>query len=142
MKLSPNVTDISIIARAVEDAGANALSAINTLLGMAINAETRKPELANVTGGLSGPAIKPVALRLVWEVYKSVSIPIVGMGGIMTATDAVEFFIAGASAVAIGTANFVNPHASIEVVKGIHAYLKEANMKSINELIGSLQVGL
>ena len=140
VKLSPNVTDISIIARAVEDAGANALSAINTLLGMAINAETRKPELANGTGGLSGPAIKPVALRLVWEVYKSVSIPIVGMGGIMTATDAVEFFIAGASAVAIGTANFVNPHASIEVVKGIHTYLKHANMRSMKELVGSLQI--
>ena len=142
VKLSPNVTDITVIARAVEDAGANALSAINTLLGMAINAETRKPELANVTGGLSGPAIKPVALRLVWEVYKSVSIPIVGMGGIMTATDAIEFFIAGASAVAIGTANFVNPHASIEVVKGIHAYLKKANINSVKELVGSLQVGL
>ena len=140
VKLSPNVTDISIIARAVEDAGANALSAINTLLGMAINAETRKPELANVTGGLSGPAIKPVALRLVWEVYKSVSIPIIGMGGIMTATDAIEFFIAGASAVAIGTANFVNPQASIEVVKGIHAYLKHANMRSMKELVGSLQI--
>ena len=140
VKLSPNVTDITVIARAVADAGANALSAINTLLGMAINAETRKPELANVTGGLSGPAIKPVALRLVWEVYKSVSIPIVGMGGIMTGTDAVEFFIAGASAVAVGTANFVNPHVSIEVVKGIHAYLKRTNMKSIKELVGSLEV--
>ena len=123
VKLSPNVTDISIIARAVEDAGANGLSAINTLLGMAINAETRKPELANVTGGLSGPAIKPVALRLVWEVYKSVSIPIIGMGGIMSATDAVEFFIAGASAVAVGTANFVNPHASIEAVSYTHLTL-------------------
>jgi dihydroorotate dehydrogenase (NAD+) catalytic subunit len=130
-----------VIARAVEDAGANALSAINTLLGMAINAETRRPELANVTGGLSGPAIKPVALRLVWEVYKSVSIPIVGMGGIMTATDAVEFFIAGASAVAVGTANFVNPQASMEVVKGIHDYLKQANIKSVKELVGSLKVG-
>ena len=140
VKLSPNVTDITVIARAVEDAGANALAAINTLLGMAINAETRKPELANVTGGLSGPAIKPVALRLVWEVYKNVSIPIVGMGGIMTATDAVEFFIAGASAVAVGTANFVNPNASIEVVKGIPAYLKQANMKSVKELVGSLKV--
>jgi len=140
VKLSPNVTDITLIARAVEDAGANALSAINTLLGMAINAETRKPELANVTGGLSGPAIKPVALRLVWEVYKSVSIPIVGMGGIMTATDAVEFFIAGSSAVAVGTANFVNPQASMEVVKGLHAYLKNTDMVSIKELVGSLQV--
>ncbi len=142
VKLSPNVTDITVIARAVEDAGANALSAINTLLGMAINAETRKPELANVTGGLSGPAIKPVALRLVWEVYKSVSIPIVGMGGIMTATDAVEFFIAGASAVAVGTANFVNPHASMEVVKGIYDYLQKANMKSVKELVGNLKVDL
>ncbi len=140
VKLSPNVTDITLIARAVEDAGANALSAINTLLGMAINAETRKPELANVTGGLSGPAIKPVALRLVWEVYKSVSIPIVGMGGIMTATDAVEFFIAGSSAVAVGTANFVNPQASMEVVKGLHAYLREADIGSIKELVGSLQI--
>ena len=141
VKLSPNVTDITVIARAVEDAGANALSAINTLLGMAINAKTRKPELANVTGGLSGPAIKPVALRLVWEVYKNVSIPIVGMGGIMTATDAVEFFIAGASAVAVGTANFVNPQASMEVVKGIPTYLKKANIRSIKELVGSLKVG-
>ena len=141
VKLSPNVTDITEIARAVEDAGANALSAINTLLGMAINAETRKPELANVTGGLSGPAIKPVALRLVWEVYKSVSIPIVGMGGIMTATDAVEFFIAGASAVAVGTANFVNPHASIEIAKGIDTYLKKANIRSVKELVGSLKIG-
>ena len=140
VKLSPNVTDITVIARAVEDAGADALSAINTLLGMAINAEARTPELANVTGGLSGPAIKPVALRLVWEVYKSVSIPIVGMGGIMTATDAVEFFIAGASAVAIGTANFVNPNASMEVVKGIEAYLKTSGMESIKELVGSLKV--
>ena len=140
VKLSPNVTDITVIARAVADAGADALSAINTLIGMAINAETRRPELANVTGGLSGPAIKPVALRLVWEVYKSVSIPIVGMGGIMTATDAIEFFIAGASAVAVGTANFVNPQASIEVVKGIHAYLQEADMRSVKELIGSLRV--
>ena len=140
VKLSPNVTDITVIARAIEDAGADALSAINTLLGMAINAETRKPELANITGGLSGPAIKPVALRLVWEVYKSVSIPIVGMGGIMNATDALEFFIAGASAVAIGTANFVNPKASLEVIEGLHAYLEKMDMKSINELVGSLDV--
>lgn len=140
VKLSPNVTDISVIARAIEEAGADALSAINTLLGMAINAKTRKPELANVTGGLSGPAIKPVALRLVWEVYKSVSIPIVGMGGIMTGTDAVEFFIAGASAIATGTANFVNPKASLDVVEGILSYLENANMQSIKELIGSLKV--
>ena len=140
VKLSPNVTDITVIARAIEDAGADALSAINTLLGMAINAETRTPELANITGGLSGPSIKPVALRLVWEVYKSVSIPIVGMGGIMNTTDALEFFIAGASAVAIGTANFVNPKASLEVIEGLCSYLEKTDMKSINELVGSLNV--
>ncbi|RKU30737.1 dihydroorotate dehydrogenase [Candidatus Poribacteria bacterium] len=140
VKLSPNVTDITIIARAVEDAGADALSAINTLLGMAINAKTQKPEIANVTGGLSGPAIKPVALRLVWEVYKSVSLPIVGMGGIMNSTDAVEFFIAGASAVAVGTANFINPQASIEVAAGIGDYLKQMEITSIKELVGSLKV--
>lgn len=140
VKLSPNVTDITVIARAIEDAGADALSAINTLLGMAINVETRTPELANITGGLSGPAIKPVALRLVWEVYKSVSIPIVGMGGIMNGTDALEFFIAGASAVAIGTAHFVNPNAALEVIDGIHAYLEKTDMKSIDELVGSLDV--
>lgn len=140
VKLSPNVTDITVIARAIEDAGADALSAINTLLGMAINAETRKPELANITGGLSGPAIKPIALRLVWEVYKSVSIPIVGMGGIMNATDALEFVIAGASAVAIGTANFVNPKASLEVIGGIQAYLEKTDLESIEVLVGSLDV--
>ena len=140
VKLSPNVTDITVIARAIEDAGADALSAINTLLGMAINVETRAPELANITGGLSGPAIKPVALRLVWEVYKSVSIPIVGMGGIINSTDALEFFIAGASAVAIGTANFVNPKASLEVIEGLCSYLEKTDIKSINELVGSLNV--
>ena len=140
VKLSPNVTDITVIARAVEDGGADALSAINTLLGMAINAKTREPEIANVTGGLSGPAIKPVALRLVWEVYKSVSLPIVGMGGIMNGTDAVEFFIAGASAIAVGTANFINPQASIEVVDGIGDYLEKMEMTSVKELVGSLRV--
>ena len=140
VKLSPNVTDITVIARAVEDGGADALSAINTLLGMAINAKTREPEIANVTGGLSGPAIKPIALRLVWEVYKSVSLPIVGMGGIMNGTDAVEFFIAGASAVAVGTANFINPQASLEVVDGIGNYLEKMEMTSVKELVGSLRV--
>ncbi len=140
VKLSPNVTDITVIARAVEDGGADALSAINTLLGMAINAKTREPEIANVTGGLSGPAIKPIALRLVWEVYKSVSLPIVGMGGIMNGTDAVEFFIAGASAVAVGTANFINPQVSLEVVDGIGNYLEKMEMTSVKELVGSLRV--
>ena len=140
VKLSPNVTDITVIARAVEDAGADAISAINTLLGMAIDAETRQPVLANVTGGLSGPAIKPVALRMVWEISKSVSIPVIGMGGIINTTDAVEFLIAGASAVAVGTANFVNPNVSMEIVKGIREHLKKSGMLSIKELIGSLRI--
>ena len=126
------------IARAIEDSGADGLSAINTLLGMAIDAETRRPQLANLTGGLSGPAIKPVALRMVWQVYNAVKIPIVGMGGIMTGEDAIEFFIAGASAVAVGTANFVNPHASLDVTDGIRGYLEEHEVDSVKELVGSL----
>ena len=138
VKLSPNVTDIAEIARAIEDAGADGLSVINTLLGMAIDAKTRRPQLANLTGGLSGPAIKPVALRMVWQVYNAVKIPIVGMGGIMTGEDAVEFFIAGASAVAVGTANFVNPRASIDVTDGIREYLEEHGFDSVKELVGSL----
>ncbi len=138
VKLSPNVTDIAEIARAIEDAGADGLSVINTLLGMAIDAKTRRPELANLTGGLSGPAIKPLALRMVWQVYNAVEIPIVGMGGIMTGEDAVEFFIAGASAVAVGTANFVNPRASIDVTDGIREYLEEHGFDSVKELVGSL----
>ena len=138
VKLSPNVTDIAGIARAIEDAGADGLSVINTLLGMAIDAETRRPQLANLTGGLSGPAIKPVALRMVWQVYNAVKIPIVGMGGIMTGEDAVEFFIAGASAVAVGTANFVNPRASLDVTDGIREYLERQEFESIKELVGSL----
>ena len=138
VKLSPNVTDIAEIARAIEDAGADGLSVINTLLGMAIDAKTRRPQLANLTGGLSGPAIKPIALRMVWQVYNAVKIPIVGMGGIMTGEDAVEFFIAGASAVAVGTANFVNPRASLDVADGIREYLESQELESIKELIGSL----
>ena len=138
VKLSPNVTDIAEIARAIEDAGADGLSVINTLLGMAIDAETRRPQLANLTGGLSGPAIKPVALRMVWQVYNAVKIPIVGMGGIMTGEDAVEFFIAGASAVAVGTANFVNPRASLDVTDGIREYLETQGFDSVKELVGSL----
>lgn len=140
VKLSPNVTDITVIARAIEDAGADGLSVINTLLGMAIDVKTRRPKLANVTGGLSGPAIKPVALRMVWQVYNAVKIPIVGMGGIMTGDDAIEFFIAGASAVAVGTANFVNPRASLDVTDGIGDYLERQGFDSIKELVGSLQV--
>ncbi len=138
VKLSPNVTDITEIARSIEDAGADGLSVINTLLGMAIDAETRRPQLANLTGGLSGPAIKPIALRMVWQVYNTVKIPIVGMGGIMTGEDAVEFFIAGASAVAVGTANFVNPRASLDVTDGIREYLERQEFESIKELVGSL----
>ena len=138
VKLSPNVTDIAEIARAIEDAGADGLSVINTLLGMAIDAKTRRPQLANLTGGLSGPAIKPVALRMVWQVYNAVKIPIVGMGGIMTGEDAVEFFIAGASAVAVGTANVVNPRASLDVTDGIREYLEKQGFDSVKELVGSL----
>ena len=139
VKLSPNITDIAEIARAIEDAGADGLSVINTLLGMAIDAETRRPQLANLTGGLSGPAIKPIALRMVWQVYNAVKIPIVGMGGIMTSEDAVEFFIAGASAVAVGTANFVNPRASLDVTDGIREYLERQEFESVKELVGSLE---
>ena len=138
VKLSPNVTDITVIARAIEDAGADGLSVINTLLGMAIDVKTRRPKLANVTGGLSGPAIKPVALRMVWQVHNAVKIPIVGMGGIRTGDDAIEFFIAGASAVAVGTANFVNPRASLDVTNGIRDYVEQQGVDSIKELVGSL----
>ena len=139
VKLSPNITDIAVIARAVEHAGADGLSVINTLLGMAIDVKTRRPKLANVTGGLSGPAIKPVALRMVWEVHDAVKIPIIGMGGIMTGNDAIEFFLAGASAVAVGTANFVNPRSSLDIIDSIRAYLEEQGSASINELVGSLE---
>lgn len=140
VKLSPNVTDITVIARAAEDAGADGLSVINTALGMAIDINTRRPQLANITGGLSGPAIKPIAVRMVWQVYNAVSIPIIGMGGIMTGEDAIEFFIAGASAVAVGTANFVNPRASLDVVDGIEEYLERHSLHSIAELVGSLEI--
>ncbi len=140
VKLSPNVTDITVIARAAEDAGADGLSVINTALGMAIDINTRRPQLANITGGLSGPAIKPIAVRMVWQVYNTVSIPIIGMGGIMTGDDAIEFFIAGASAVAVGTANFVNPRASLDVVDGIEEYLERHRLHSIAELVGSLEI--
>lgn len=140
VKLSPNVTDVTLIARAVEDGGADAVSLINTLLGMAIDIRTRRPRLANVVGGLSGPAIKPVALRMVWQVAKAVRIPVIGIGGIMTAEDAIEFMIAGATAVEVGTANFVNPRASEEIIEGIAAYLALQKVPTIKELIGSLIV--
>lgn len=139
-KLSPNVTDITIMARAVEEAGADAVSLINTLTGMAIDVKTRKPRLANITGGLSGPAIKPVAVRMVWQVANTVNIPIIGIGGIMTAEDALEFIIAGATAVQIGTANFVNPAATMDVIDGLDRYLIENNISDISELIRSLKI--
>ncbi len=140
VKLSPNVTDIGEMARAVEDGGADSVSLINTLIGMAINLKEKRPELANIIGGLSGPAIKPVALRMVYEVSRAVSIPIIGIGGIETAEDALEFMLAGASAVQIGTANFINPRASEEVVEGIEKYVHEENLHSVREVIGGLKL--
>ncbi|MCJ7789906.1 MAG: dihydroorotate dehydrogenase [Candidatus Atribacteria bacterium] len=140
VKLSPNVTDIKVIAVAAEEAGADVLSLINTLVGMAVDVSLRRPKLANISGGLSGPAVKPVALWMVWQVFQSVNIPIIGMGGIMKAQDALEFIIAGARAVSIGTANLVNPKAAIEIIKGIEEYLVENKIKDINELVGSLKI--
>lgn len=140
VKLSPNVTDIVEIARAVEAEGADAVSLINTLMGMAVDAETRKPLLSTVTGGLSGPAVKPVALRMVWQVAQALKVPIVGIGGIMNATDAIEFMLAGASAVEIGTANFVDPTVTMKVIDGINEYLNRHGCKSVKEIIGALEV--
>lgn len=136
IKLSPNVTDIVAIARAAEDEGADAVSLINTLMGMAIDAEHRRRILSIGTGGLSGPAVKPVALRMVWQVAHAVHIPVIGLGGISTATDAVEFLLAGARAVEIGTANFIDPAVSLKVVRGIDKYLERHGFKSVNEIIG------
>ncbi|PHR27714.1 MAG: dihydroorotate dehydrogenase B catalytic subunit [Desulfotalea sp.] len=140
VKLSPNVSDIATIALAVEDAGADSVSLINTLIGMAVDLKTRRPALANIIGGLSGPAIKPVALRMVYEVAKKVSIPIIGVGGIETAEDALEFMLAGATAVQIGTANFVNPRASEDVVDGLAAYVVKEKLSSIRSMIGQLNL--
>lgn len=140
VKLSPNVTDITEIARAAEAAGADSVSLINTLLGMAIDANTRKPILSTVTGGLSGPCVKPIALRMVWQVSKAVNIPVVGLGGIMNTTDAIEFFLAGASAIQIGTANFIDPTITVKVIKGINDYLDANGFKSVTELVGALEI--
>lgn len=140
VKLSPNVTDIVIMAKAAVNGGADALSVINTLLGMAIDIKSRRPLLANITGGLSGPAIKPVALRMVWQVAKAVDIPIIGIGGIMNAQDALEFIIAGASAVQIGTANFIDPDVSTKIIEGIKEYCEKNEIRDIKNLIGSLRV--
>ena len=139
VKLTPNVTDVTLIAKHVEDAGADAVSLINTLLGMAVDARTRRPKLARVVGGLSGPAVNPVALRMVWQVHQAVEMPILGMGGIMTAEDAIEFMLCGATAVALGTANFVNPSAGEQVVRGIERYCADNGVKDVNELVGALE---
>lgn len=140
VKLSPNVTDITEIARAVEGAGADSVSLINTLLGMAIDAERRRPLLSTVTGGMSGAAVKPIALRMVWQVAKAVKIPVVGLGGIMNAQDAVEFLLAGATAVEIGTANFIDPAITVKVVDGINDYLERHHFSSVKDIIGALEV--
>ncbi|MEW6600427.1 MAG: dihydroorotate dehydrogenase [Nitrospirota bacterium] len=139
VKLSPNVTDIGLMARVAEDAGADAVSLINTLTGMAIDIRTRKPRLANIVGGLSGPAVRPVAVRMVWQCYKAVKIPIIGMGGIVSPEDAIEFILAGASAVAVGTGNFVNPKITIDVINGIRTFMKTEGIKSINDIKGAVQ---
>lgn len=138
VKLSPNVTNIAEIAKSVEDCGADSVSLINTLLGMAIDAERRKPLLSTITGGLSGPAVKPIALRMVWQVSKAVKIPIVGLGGIMNATDAIEFFLAGATAIQVGTANFIDPAISEKIVIGIDEYLNRHGFSSVQDIIGGL----
>ncbi len=139
VKLSPNVTDITVIARSVAAAGADAVSLINTLTAMAVDIHTRRPKLANITGGLSGPAIKPIALRMVWQVARAVDLPVIGIGGIMTAEDALEFIIAGASAVQIGTVNFVNPRAGMEIIDGIAAYLAQNGISAVRDLVGTLK---
>jgi dihydroorotate dehydrogenase (NAD+) catalytic subunit len=139
VKLSPNVTDIVEMAKACEAAGADALSVINTLTGMAIDLERRRPVLANITGGLSGPAIKPIALRMVWQVAKAVKIPVIGIGGIMNAVDALEFILAGATAVQVGTASFVNPGAAQEIAAGMEQWLREHRVAAIKDLIGTLE---
>lgn len=141
MKLSPNVTDIAVIAQAVETAGADCISLINTLKGMAIDIEKKAPRLRNVTGGLSGPAIKPIALRMVWEVARRTHLPVIGIGGIMNHRDALEFMVAGARAVQVGTANFVNPAITADIIDGIESWLAAAGVESVTEIIGSLRTG-
>lgn len=140
VKLSPNVTDITEIARAVEAEGADSISMINTLLGMAINAEKRRPVLSTITGGLSGPAVKPIALRMVWQTSQAVKVPIIGMGGIASATDAIEFLLAGASAIEVGTYNFVDPAVTTQIVNGIEDYMLRHGITDIQDLIGALDV--
>ena len=138
-KLSPNVADITLIARRAVDAGADALSLINTITGMAVDVENRRPRIGNITGGLSGPAIRPVAVRMVWQVARAVDVPVVGIGGILTASDALEFLIAGAAAVQVGTANFVNPRATLDIIEGINAYMVRHGFTALRDIIGSLE---
>jgi len=140
-KLSPNVTDVTAFAKAAQDAGCDGLSLINTLLGMAIDVRCRRPRLANCTGGLSGPAIRPVAVRMVWQAARAVTLPIIGMGGIITGEDALEFMLAGARAVAVGTANFVNPRATLEVIEGMAMILHEQGVSDVKDIIGKVNVG-
>ena len=140
LKLSPNVTDIVTIARAVEGEGADAVSLINTLTGMAIDIDSRRPKLANITGGLSGPAIRPVAVRMVWQVAEAIDIPVIGIGGIMNGRDALEFLIAGASAVQVGTANFVNPRATMDIIDELQDFMQNQQITRLRDLIGSLQL--
>ncbi len=141
IKLSPNVTDIVLMARAVEDAGADAVSLINTLIGMAIDVQSRRPRLANIIGGLSGPAIKPVALRMVWQVASAVTIPVIGVGGISSAEDAIEFLLAGATAVEVGTANFYEPSVTEKIIPGLCDYLQQQGEQCVSNIIGTLQTG-
>lgn len=140
VKLSPNVTSVAEMAKIVVDSGADAVSLVNTFLGMAINAETRRPILGSVTGGLSGPAIKPIALRMVWDVYKAVNVPVIGLGGIMNAGDAIEFLLAGATAIQIGTANYIDPSISLKVLEGIEEYMNRHGFGAVTELTGALKV--
>jgi len=140
VKLSPNVTDIALMARVAEDAGADSLSVINTITGMSVDLSTRRPKLANITGGLSGPAIKPVALRMVWQTAQAVKIPVVGVGGIVNAVDALEFMMVGATAVQVGTANFINPNSSMAIIDGIRQWMVDEGLDDIKELIGTLVV--
>lgn len=140
VKLTPNVTDIAAVARAVEKSGADAVSLINTLIGLSVDLTTRGPHLKNITGGLSGPAIKPVALRMVWQVARSVDIPVIGMGGILDAEDALEFMVVGATAVQVGTANFINPRATVEIIDGMEHYLKAHQIKDVRDMIGTFVV--
>jgi dihydroorotate dehydrogenase (NAD+) catalytic subunit len=140
VKLSPNVTDIAEIAKGVEGAGADALSLVNTFLAMAIDANSRKPILSTITGGLSGPAIKPIALRMVWQVFNAVKIPVIGMGGIMNATDAIEFMLAGSAAIQVGTANFIDPQISVKIIEGIELYCEQQGVDTVSALVGAMQV--